>query len=356
MRNNKFLFYTLLCTVILLSSCNGRRGKGGDMLSEMQPITLGTLSTMDDFPFYVAQKTGIYDSLGIKLTIKNYSSSISLNEAFVADSIDGLISDLSSAMLLRERHPLSIIMQNDGYYCFIVSKKSNIRKLSQLKYHNIGVTQGTIISVATDELLKRIGLRENEINLPEINQAELRLHMLQDGEIDGTFLPDPIATKALNMGFRSLISTNELDVDQTSTSFSKKAINEKKDEIEKLLIGYDQAVRYINSHTPSELAPLVAGMTGLSESQARLIVLPNYMYAQKPDADEIARAINEVRAKALVPANYNLNNFVDTTFLPPQQEQEQVPANTFIQRKKQQIKHRINKLKNFSKVIKNNRL
>lgn len=52
----------------------------------------------------------------------------------------------------------------------------------------------------------------------------------------------------MNARHRSLISTQELGIDFTTTAFSRKAINEKRKEIELLITGYNLGIDYIKMH------------------------------------------------------------------------------------------------------------
>ena len=71
-------------------------------------------------------------------------------------------------------------------------------------------------------------------------------------QIDASFLPDPAASIAMNSQHRSLVSTQELGIDFTATAFSRKALNQKRKEIELLITGYNLGVDYIKMHPQKE--------------------------------------------------------------------------------------------------------
>lgn len=135
------LFWFIL---LFLYSCQSKKGDGSFLpLTELQPLTLGMMPTLDGLPFHIAKTQGIYDSLGLNLTILSFNSANDRDAAFQARKMDGMITDYPSAVVLQAIHhaDLGLVLKNDGYFCFIVSKESNINQLEQLKEKNIAVTQ-----------------------------------------------------------------------------------------------------------------------------------------------------------------------------------------------------------------------
>ena len=252
MKRAALIFCILL---FFLYSCQRKKGESVFLPStELQPLTLGMLPTLDGLPFHIAKAQGIYDSLGLDLTILSFKSAYDRDAAFQSKSLDGMITDYLSAVTQQAIHhtDLGIILKNDGYFCFIVSKESGINQLQELKEKNIAVSRNTIIEYATGQLLNKAGISQAEVNKPEITQLPLRLQMLQYDQIDASFLPDPAASIAMNARHRSLISTQELGIDFTVTAFSREAINEKRREIELLITGYNLGIDYIKMHPQKE--------------------------------------------------------------------------------------------------------
>lgn len=314
MKKPVLLFYALLS---LFCSCKSNKGDNAiPPTAELQPLSLGMMLTLEGLPFYVAQRQQIYDSLGLELNLLPFNSANDRDAAFLNGQIDGMITDYPSVAVLQARHhsQLSFIMKNNGYFCFIVSKESRINRPEQQKQRNIAVSRNTIVEYATDQLLKNSEIRLTEVNLPEISQIPLRLQMLQYGQIDASFLPDPFASIAMNSGHRSLVSTRELGIDFTGTAFSQKARSEKKEEIIRLIQGYNLGVKYIQSHPQKEWKQLLIEL-GVPESLTGLIVLPSYQPASLPDETDIQEAIQWLKVHRRIPESYKGEQLIDTTFI-----------------------------------------
>ena len=259
---------------------------------ELHPLSLGIMPTMDVFPFIVAQKSGIYDSLGLKVNLVQFDSPYDRDAAFLTGKIDGTITDYPSIALLQVHHPgVSVIMATQGYFCFITNRQNPINQFDELKEKNIAISRGTVIDYATDLLCEKYGIKSGEINKPEIAQIPLRLNMLQYGQIEATFLPDPFATIAMKNGNKSLISTRELNIHLTGTAFTETALKEKRKEITALIKGYNLGVKHIQACSPKELNLLLTEAAGIPDYIAKLILLPSYTPAKRPDEQDIRQTI-----------------------------------------------------------------
>lgn len=306
----KFLFL-----LFLLLSCTDKKGGNTFPSGELQSITLGMMPSMDGLPFIIAQRQGIYDSLDIEVNFVRYNSSTDRDNAFQSGAIDGTITDLTTAITQQAKGiRLGMIMKNDGYFCLITEKESDIKEVSQLKGKNIAVSHGTVIDYATDLVLAKVGITPQEVNKPEINNLPLRYVMLENRQVVASFFPDPYATMAKNNGHKSLISTQTLGSSFTGTVFSEKALKEKSEEIKRLVTGYNLGVAYIRSHPLKEWKQILAEEMSIPETLTRLLVLPSYKPATRPDSLDIAKAITWLKSKGAIPQTYKETHLVDTTY------------------------------------------
>lgn len=306
---------SLLCFVVLLFlSCQPTTKKQAIVkYTDLKPIKLGAMSSMDYLPFVIAEKLGIYDSLGLEVNIIKFFSANDRDAAFQSGNIDGTVIDYTGAALQQANGiPLSIVMKNDGYFHLITGKDRNILALEELKGKNIAVSRNTVIEYSTDQVLAKAGVATDEINKPEINKIPLRLEMLQNGQIDASIFPDPFATIAMQNGHHSLITTQDLGISVTGTIFTRKALQEKRKEIEVLIIGYNYAVDYIRETPQSQWAHILTQDAGVPEALTGKVVLPNYQQASLPSTKDITYTLNWLKSKNLIPENYQGEYLLDT--------------------------------------------
>lgn len=273
------------------------------------------MSSMDYIPFVVADKMGIYDSLGLDLTIVKFFSANDRDAAFQSGNIDGTIIDLTGAIIQQANGiDLKIISRNDGFFYLIAGKNTGIEHIAQLKGENVAVSRNTVIEFSTDKTLEAAGLQPSEVNKPEINKIPLRLEMLQNGQIDASIFPDPFATIAEHNGHKPLLTTKELNISVTGTIFTGKALNEKRKEIEVLVKGYNLGVDYLKSHRISEWANILIEDAGFPPALTEKVTLPDYEYAAPPSHRDIEQTIKWLKNKLLIPEDYTGEQLIDAGF------------------------------------------
>ncbi|MBF0953231.1 MAG: hypothetical protein HXK18_06865, partial [Alloprevotella tannerae] len=79
-------FLPLLLLVLIFAACAPKK-KSQDATSSPS-LTIGAMSSMDFLPFAVAQETGIYDSLGLKLDFVHCFSANDRDAALKAGKLD----------------------------------------------------------------------------------------------------------------------------------------------------------------------------------------------------------------------------------------------------------------------------
>lgn len=308
----KIIPFLLSITLFLLASCQSGQPKE-ERYTDLQPIRLGAMSSMDYLPFVVAEKLGMYDSLGLDLRIVKFFSANERDAAFQSGNIDGTVIDYTGAALQQANGiPLRIVMKNDGYFHLIAGKGKPIETLKDLKGKNIAVSRNTVIEYSTDQILAKAGISVSEINKPEINKIPLRLEMLRNGQIDASIFPDPFATIAIQDGHHSLITTRDLGISVTGTIFTEKSVTGKRKEIEVLIKGYNQAVDYMNRTSPSEWAGILVKDAGIPEALTGKVVLPKYEPATLPSEKDIRYTLEWLKSKKLISPDYRGELLIDT--------------------------------------------
>lgn len=302
--------------LVLFTACTPTRKKENISHTPMKVITLGVMPSVDYLPFIVAQKAGIYDTLGLTVNLIKYYSSTDRDHAFQSAQIDGTITDFLSAFQLKSSGiPLKIIMRNESYLCMIVRNGSNITSIKELKNKNIAVSRNTVVDYTTDFIIKTAGILPQQVNRPEIDNIPLRLLMLENGQIDASLFPDPYATIAMSNGHKSLTSTSELNISVTGTVFSARALKEKKKEIELLIKGYNLGVDYIQNHPTDSLKQILIEEIGIPEALAGIIALPQYTHASLPSMDDLEKCASWLIEKNIIHKSFQYANVIDSSYI-----------------------------------------
>lgn len=302
-----------LIIIVLFMSCGHKKRTSQEPL---KPLEVGVMATMDGLPFLVAADKGIYDSLGLKVNFTIFLNETDRDASFETHKLDGIVTDYTSAAVLQSKGiPLRSVMQNDAYLCLVTCAGSKINSISQLKNINFCTSKNSFSEYATEFVLRKAGIPLDMVNEPEINQIPLRLLMLQGGQIDATFLPDPYASIAMNAGSHSLITTGDLNINQSTTIFSRKTLAKKSESVKALIQGYNLAIDYLLSHPKSDWGNVLTNQLKVPENVIGLIALPSYRHAQVPNLGEVSRAIAWLKSKKMVKDEYTGTELVDSSYI-----------------------------------------
>lgn len=306
----KYAFFIL--SFFLLLSCQRNRERY-ETYTNLQPLRLGIIPTVDCLPFLVAQEQGYYDSLGLDLSIIKYTSAAERNTAFLSERIDGAIADYTEAIQLSANGtPLGIVMENNSILYLISGRSSHIHSPQELKGKNIAISRNTAAEYTLDQILAKAHIRPEEVNKPEFSRLPLQVGMLQSGQIDAAILPDPFATTAMRNGHNSLTTTKETGISVTGTLFSQKALSEKRREVEVLLKGYNLGVTYMKEHSRNDWKRVLTEEIGMPEALTGHVQLPKYKDAKLPARKDIEATLGWLKHKKLIPQSYNGESLTDT--------------------------------------------
>ncbi len=316
------LSFCLISLLLMISCGEHKKRTSGEPL---EPLEIGVMASMDGFPFLVAADKGIYDSLGLKVNFTVYLTETERNADFEAHKLDGVVTDYPNAIFLQSKGiPLRSVMQNDGYLCLLTNRNSKRNSIKQLKDINIVSSSNSFSDYALDFVLQKAGISLDRVNQPEINQIPLRMMMLKEKQIEAAFLPDPYATMAMSSGIRSLITTEDLNIHQYTTIFSREALKEKESSVRALLKGYNLGVDYLARHPEKDWADVLINQLKVPEYNVKLIVLPSYHYAQAPNVDEVNKAIVWLKNKKVIKDDYTGTELVDSSYIEKASREEQV--------------------------------
>lgn len=321
---------SLVLLAFLLLACTNKGNKASDSDNNTQ-LNIGVMSSMDYFPIAVAKVNGFFEDEGLKvaidklysgnedfkITIHTFYSANERDAAFQSRNLDGTILDYTGAAIQRAGGvKLKLTSQCDGSFVMVSGKDSGVTNIQDLRGKKIAVSRNTIIDFCTDMVLQKANILPDGVEKVEINKIPLRFEMLRNGKIDATMLPDPFATIALQEGNRNVQDIAEMDVHVTGIAFHESAIEQKKEAIQRFYRAYNRAVEYINSHSVEDFYEILIVELGVPLDLVSKIEIPNYTKAQLPQEKDLEMVEQWLKAKDLVPSDFDINTLIATDFIP----------------------------------------
>lgn len=242
-----------LMVVGLCGSCNQTNGTVNE--EDSTAIKLGVLPTMECLPFYYADSTGLFDSLGVDVRLVTFDAAMDADTAYVNGNIDGIVTDLVKACIWQGRGDTAMVaMVGELRMWLITAPKARLLKAESLREKIIGITRHSAVDYFADKILESVKLQSIDLNKPQINNIRLRGLMVDQDQMDGAILPEPYASEAVARGAKRLNGTKEMKVaNLMCVLFNDSIYQARKREIENIRSVYDQAVAALNADTLSNV-------------------------------------------------------------------------------------------------------
>lgn len=296
----------VICTYI---SCSGNK--------KADTITFGVMSSMDYLPLAIAEREGYFEKYGINVNIQKFISANERDVALQSGVVDGVVTDYTSAVLVKAGgFDLKITSKCQAPFYIVAGKETGIDSLAELKGKKIAVSQNTVIDFCVDVALNSVGLNEKDVEKVEINKIPLRLEMLRNNKIDATGLPDPLGLIAENEGHRLLVTMDSLGYTVTGMVFTQKALDDKSEAIKLMYKAYNDGVAYLKSHSVDDIKDILIKDMRFPENIAGQAQIPNYTNAQAPASSDkdIQEVIQWLIGRNLIPESFDANSMIDNSF------------------------------------------
>jgi len=313
----KLLYFTLpfLLICLAIEGCKKNGEQNATDSADSTALRIALLPTVDCLPFYYAQATGIYDSLQLDVVLQTNASAIDADTAFLRGHVDGIVTDLVKANIWRSNgDSIRIVMSADLNLFLVTSKAARLFKTASIKEKIIGITRHSSVDFVTDKILESVKMGSEELNKPQINDLVLRGQMVNNNQYDGAVLPEPYASECVAKGNKRIDSAEKQKLScMLSLVFADSIVVQRKEDIAKLIEGFNIAVERINSLQSSALQYLPDTMC---------VMVDDTLYDFKPlhpaylPKDSILRLTTTwAKGRGLIKKECTYNDLVDSTFI-----------------------------------------
>lgn len=282
----------IICSVILMIftsvSCSNTKSNTAD-----KAITIGLMPSVDAIPLILADNNGYYNDQGIKVDFQVFKSAKDRDAAFQAGSLDGIIGDQVAICLYQNAgFDVKAVSRTDCDFMLIAGKDSGIKTINDLVGKSIAISEKTVIEYTLDQMLAKASIDINSITKTAIPAIPTRLEMLRNNKVSAALLPEPFATLAIKDGGILLGKASDMGLNPTVLAFTQKSLDDKGNEIAKLLNAYDKAVDYANNTPISDYEDIVINTVGYPEEMKGQIVLPKFHKSSLPSDEELQQTID----------------------------------------------------------------
>ena len=322
----KKVMASALMGAMLLTGCGGSdtTNENANAEQNVEPITVGLMRIDDSFPFYVAEKEGLFEKHGVTVELQNFSSARDLSTALQGGELDALMTDpVVTALSLKGGTDVRIVamalgaVPEEGRFLVISAPESGITSPEQLEGRNIAISNNTMMDYLVEQYENTLGLDKTAITTVNMPDLMLRTTTLLEGtEIDAAILPDPLAAYAVAEGANVVIDDTKLDENfsQSVVTVTADAIQNNRAAVDAMLDAYNEAIELINAN-PDEYRTFALECANVPEALAETYPTPSFTAESIPDEAAIAQVNSWMVERGLLDKAYTYTEMVDTSFI-----------------------------------------
>ncbi len=289
-------------------------------------VKIAMLPIIDSFPYYIAETTGEFEKVGIKVTLIPVMSALNRDQLMQAGEVDGMLNEMTSAAnfnrkVVQVQVVYTIRSAQPSYPMFrlIASPRSGIKNIPDLKNASIGISRHTIIEYITDRLLEASHLDPRQTSKKSVPSIPERFQLLMQGQIQSAVLPDPLASAALAAGATLIIDDTSYPRYSASLfTFSMNTIQNRPDTLKRFFIAWDRAVKRLNND-PESFRGLLLKKIRVPKNVEKSYPIPLFSRNAVPNRQQWEDVMQWMVSKGLLKKPLSYKSSVSTTFLPGQQ-------------------------------------
>lgn len=288
-----------------ISSCSGGKQRGAE--SDSSVLIIGVMPSVDYLPIAIAEQMGFFAK---PIRLVRFSSPMERDAALQTGAVDASVTDYMGAMLLQSKGTkVQLPIACQGAFRLVLGKKPQLNTLADLRGGRIGLSSNTLIEYATEHALVEGG-QPIPYERVEVQRIPIRLEMLRSGELDGAILPEPYASMAAAEGLKVIDLPSHLTSNITGLVFLSSSVKAKESALTSFVVGYDQAVAYLNTHPREEWIGVLQDLLGITPEVAKALPLPTYTTATQPREEDLIPILNWMKGRGLVAPSYEPTGLV----------------------------------------------
>lgn len=301
-----FCIFSVIFTGCSTSTTENTATKNQDVV-----LKIGLMPDIDSIPFIIAEKQGFFKEEGVNVEFQHFKSAMDRDSALQSGNLDGNVSDMLAAGFAKDGgFDVKITSATNGNYCLIAGTNNTVTNISDMKGQNISISKNTIIEFVLDEILTQNNMTEADINKTIIPQIPTRLEMLQNGQLDGAVLPEPMGSIAVKNGSHFINSANNMKLNPGVMIFTTDSLEQKTDAIKAMYRAYNKAIDYLNNTPQYKYMDTVIAEIGLPPATKEALTMTKYEKATLPTKEDWERSINWLNKKELVSKSYKYDDIV----------------------------------------------
>lgn len=318
----KKLISAAVLGMVVLTGCSANDAAPQEETAE--PLRVGMLRVDDSFPFYVAEKEGLFEKHNVNVELKEFSNARDQSTALQGGELDVLMTDpVVTALSIKGGTDIRIVamalgaVPEEGRFMVVSAPESGITAPEQLAGKKIAISTNTMMDYLVEQYETVLGLDKTAIDTVNMPDLMLRATTLLEGkDIDAAILPDPLASFAVMNGANVVIDDTQLDVNlsQSVIAITEEAITGNEGQVAALMDAYKEAIEMINQD-PEAYRDYALECTNVPEGVTESYKTPTFTANSIPSQADIAQINDWMVERGLLEEAYGYEEMVDNSFV-----------------------------------------
>ncbi len=318
----KKLISAAVLGMVVLTGCGANDAAPQEETAE--PLRVGMLRVDDSFPFYVAEKEGLFEKHNVNVELKEFSNARDQSTALQGGELDVLMTDpVVTALSIKGGTDIRIVamalgaVPEEGRFMVVSAPESGITAPEQLAGKKIAISTNTMMDYLVEQYETVLGLDKTAIDTVNMPDLMLRATTLLEGkDIDAAILPDPLASFAVMNGANVVIDDTQLDVNlsQSVIAITEEAITGNEGQVAALMDAYKEAIEMINQD-PEAYRDYALECTNVPEGVTESYKTPTFTAGSIPSQADIAQINDWMVERGLLEEAYGYEEMVDNSFV-----------------------------------------
>lgn len=174
-------------------------------------LKFAVLPTADCMPLFLAKEKRMFDTLGVDVRLRCFTSQMDCDTAFVGSSVEGIVTDLVRAKRMREQGvAIDYLSTTNAYWQLLANRKARLKRINQFGDKMIGMTRYSATDYLCDCVLGSARIHSIAFRI-QVNDVNIRLRMLLNNEMDAVWLAEPFATTARLAGHNVVMDSRDIN-------------------------------------------------------------------------------------------------------------------------------------------------
>jgi len=290
-------------------------------VAQFDKIRVAVPSLPDSIPIKLAIFRPIFKENRLDVSITLFDGEEKSKRLLREGSVEGLICDLPTGLLLAKGTPSTRIVKNvlraNPYRCLFALVSGPDVKMQDfvgMEEKSIALPRGLSFRFYAEYYLKSLEVPLDKVALREVEDVAKAWELLKKGEVSAAVLRTPYSDIAVQKGMSFVADDRNLPW-MSVLVLKESVIKEKFEVLKRFIFALEQSVLALNLK-PDEFRTLLQEEGGIPKEARKKFPMPIFEGANAPAADEIETIMAWLDEKGLLSKETPYEDLVNPNFLP----------------------------------------